>query len=340
MKFSKFAAVLALATLSTFAYSQSNDKVYTIRFSHVQSPTALKGIGAEKFKELAEKYGGGRIKVEVYHDGKLVNDRLSAAALIKNNVDMVAPSTSQMELFYGPDGTADEDANPWAVFDLPFLFPDLEKNIASLKKSGMIEELGKTMKANSLVLDLWNVGYRGLSTNIKIDTFKDLEQLKPRIPFSKVIKAQYLSWNVFPRVTDYGALYTLNQYDLVNSSDNPPANFYSGNLYKLQRYYYKTGYSYVGYAVIVRKNFWEELPADLKASVRKAMDETSTFVNESAARENNYALEQVEATGLTRILELPAPVVAQMKKSLPQIESVLSDSQRQAYSKIKATISK
>ena len=187
MKFSKFAAVLALATLSTFAYSQNNDKVYTIRFSHVQSQTALKGIGAEK-------YGGGRIKVEVYHDGKLVNDRHSAAALSKNNVDMVAPSTFQMELLYGPDGAADEDANPWAAFDMPFLFSKSE-DIAKMKEKGLFKEFNEKMAPEHVyVLDLWDNGFRGLSTNFEINKYNDLAKMRPRIPYSLILRSQYLSW--------------------------------------------------------------------------------------------------------------------------------------------------
>ena len=37
-----------------------------LKFSHVVAPNTPKGKGADKFKELAEKYTNGKVKVEVY----------------------------------------------------------------------------------------------------------------------------------------------------------------------------------------------------------------------------------------------------------------------------------
>ena len=37
-----------------------------IKFSHVVAADTPKGKGAEKFKELGEKYTNGKVKIEVY----------------------------------------------------------------------------------------------------------------------------------------------------------------------------------------------------------------------------------------------------------------------------------
>ncbi|MGA8003414.1 MAG: C4-dicarboxylate ABC transporter, partial [Pseudolabrys sp.] len=42
-----------------------------IKFSHVVAPNTPKGKGADKFKELAEKYTNGKVKVEVYPNSTL-----------------------------------------------------------------------------------------------------------------------------------------------------------------------------------------------------------------------------------------------------------------------------
>jgi C4-dicarboxylate-binding protein DctP len=42
-----------------------------IKFSHVVSPDAPKGKAAVKFKELAESYTNGKVKVEVYPNSSL-----------------------------------------------------------------------------------------------------------------------------------------------------------------------------------------------------------------------------------------------------------------------------
>ena len=46
-----------------------------IKFSHVVAPNTPKGKGADKFKELAEKYTNGKVKVEVYPNSTLYKDK-------------------------------------------------------------------------------------------------------------------------------------------------------------------------------------------------------------------------------------------------------------------------
>ena len=52
-----------------------------IKFSHVVANDTPKGKGAEKFKELAEKYTGGKVKVEVYPNSTLYKDKEELEAL-------------------------------------------------------------------------------------------------------------------------------------------------------------------------------------------------------------------------------------------------------------------
>src|SRR4030095_9875223 len=92
-----------------------------LKFSHVVAPNTPKGKGADKFKELAEKYTNGKVKVEVYANSTLYKDKEELEALQLGAVQMLAPSNSK----FGPIGVKD-----FEVFDLPFLLP----NLASLRK--------------------------------------------------------------------------------------------------------------------------------------------------------------------------------------------------------------
>src|SRR3979411_2026425 len=52
-----------------------------IKFSHVVANDTPKGKGALKFKELAEKYTNGRVKIEVYPNSSLYKDKEEIEAL-------------------------------------------------------------------------------------------------------------------------------------------------------------------------------------------------------------------------------------------------------------------
>ena len=88
-----------------------------IKFSHVVANDTPKGKGAIKFKELAEKYTNGKVKVEVYPNSQLFKDKEEIEALQLGSVQMLAPSTSK----FAPLG-----AKEFEALDLPWLFKDDE----------------------------------------------------------------------------------------------------------------------------------------------------------------------------------------------------------------------
>src|SRR5215510_10907238 len=86
-----------------------------IKFSHVVAPNTPKGKGADKFKELAEKYTNGKVKIEVYPNSTLYKDKEELESLQLGAVQMLAPSNSN----FGPIGL-----NAFAIVHLPYLLPN------------------------------------------------------------------------------------------------------------------------------------------------------------------------------------------------------------------------
>src|SRR6059058_2375797 len=105
-------AALAAGLLLASAPAQAQQQI-VIKFSHVVTPDTPKGKGALKFKELAEKYTNGRVKVEVYPNSTLYKDKEELDALNSGSVQMLAPSTAK----FRPIGVPEFEA-----MDLPFVF--------------------------------------------------------------------------------------------------------------------------------------------------------------------------------------------------------------------------
>ena len=65
--------ILAAASVAALALvgPASAQTPIVIKFSHVVASDTPKGKAAEKFKELAEKYTDGKVKVEVYPNSTL-----------------------------------------------------------------------------------------------------------------------------------------------------------------------------------------------------------------------------------------------------------------------------
>src|SRR5713101_3204174 len=86
--------ILAAASIAalTMAGPGAAQAPIVIKFSHVVATNTPKGLAAEKFKELAEKYTGGKVKVEVYPNSQLYKDKEELEALQLGAVQMLAPS--------------------------------------------------------------------------------------------------------------------------------------------------------------------------------------------------------------------------------------------------------
>src|SRR5512134_1094293 len=109
MKFGR----LALVAACLFATSAMAQEPIVIKFSHVVAPDTPKGRAAERFKELAQQYTDGKVKVEVYPNSQLYKDKEELEALQLGAVQMLAPSLAK----FGPLG-----AKEFEVFDLPYIF--------------------------------------------------------------------------------------------------------------------------------------------------------------------------------------------------------------------------
>ena len=166
------AAALAAMALAGPASAQSQ---IVIKFSHVVASDTPKGKAAEKFKELAEKYSNGKVKVEVYPNSTLYKDKEELEALQLGAVQMLAPSNSK----FGPIGVRE-----FEVFDLPYILPDL----ATLRKvtdGPLGARLLKLLEPKGMVgLAYWDNGFKQMTANKKLIAPSDYRGLKFRIQSS------------------------------------------------------------------------------------------------------------------------------------------------------------
>jgi len=107
--------ILAGVALAVFIAPAMAQGPIIIKFSHVVANDTPKGKGALKFKELAEKYTDGKVKIEVYPNSQLFKDKEEIEALQLGSVQILAPSTAK----FAPLGIKEFEA-----LDLPWLFKD------------------------------------------------------------------------------------------------------------------------------------------------------------------------------------------------------------------------
>ena len=286
------AASIAALALTGPAFGQSP---IVIKFSHVVATNTPKGQGAEKFKELAEKYTNGKVKVEVYPNSQLYKDKEEVEALQLGAVQMLAPSLAK----FGPLGVKE-----FEVFDLPYILPD--KAALGRITTGPIGKglLAKLEPKGIIGLAYWDNGFKIMTANKPMHKVADFQGLKMRIQSSKVLDAQFRALGAIPQVLAFSEVYQAMQTGVIDGNENTPSNVYTQKMHEVQKHATLSNHGYIGYAVIVNKKFWDGLPADVKPQVEKAMAEATVFANDIAQKENDDAVVAMKKAGTTTFYEL------------------------------------
>jgi C4-dicarboxylate-binding protein DctP len=127
-----------------------------IKFSHVVAPDTPKGKGAEYFKQLAEQYTHGRVKVEVYPNSQLYKDNEEVEALQLGAVQMLAPSLAK----FGPPRVKE-----FEVFDLPYMLPN-KAALRALTDGSLGHWLFSRLESKGITgLAFWDNGFKVMSAN-------------------------------------------------------------------------------------------------------------------------------------------------------------------------------
>src|ERR1700758_5136297 len=263
-----------------------------IKFSHVVSPDAPKGKAALRFKELAEQYTNGKVKVEVYPNSSLYKDKEELEALQLGTVQLLAPSISK----FGPLGVREFD-----VFDLPFLMSD-DARARQMMASPMMADLNKKVEDKGVTpLAYWDNGAHVYTANKPLIMPDDFQGMKMRIQGGKVLDAVARQLGAIPQIIAFGELYQALQTGVVDGEDNVPSNIWTQKFYDVQKHLTVSHHGRLTYALITNTKFWDELPADVRAGLDRAVKETTEFFDDTAAQDNVTALDQIKASGKLQI---------------------------------------
>ena len=266
-----------------------------IKFSHVVAPDTPKGNGAEKFKELADKYTNGRAKIEVYANSSLYKDKEEVEALQLGAVQMLAPSLAK----FGPLGVRE-----FEVFDLPYILPTKEA-LRKITEGPVGKKLFAKLEPKGITgLAYWDNGFKIMSANRPLHVPADFRGLKMRIQSSKVLEAQIRALGAIPQVMAFSDVYQALQTGVVDGTENPPSNMYTQKMHEVQKHATLSNHGYLGYAVIVNKSFWDKLPSDIRQGLEKAMAEATAYANNISEQENEQAIVEIKKSGRTTFYEL------------------------------------
>ena len=272
----KLFAVLIICSL---AFSQPlMAKEIVIKFSHVTTEKTPKGKAAKYLQELVEQRMKGKVRIEVFPNSQLYNDKEVLKALLLGDIQLAAPSLSKFGKY----------TKKWGLFDLPFLFKD-DKAIACFTNGPAGQELLDAVNNKGLKgLGYWLNGMKQLSANKPLIVPGDAKGEKFRIMSSDVLEAQFKAVDANPQKMSFSEVYNALSTGVIDGQENTWSNIRTKKFFEVQSDFTESNHGVLEYVLVTSTEFWNSLPKDIQT-------ELSAIIKEVTLKETQWALEAAAA---------------------------------------------
>ncbi|MDQ0218689.1 TRAP transporter substrate-binding protein [Peribacillus cavernae] len=245
--------------------------------------------GYEKFKEIVEKETDGKVKVEIYANGLLGNDRTMIEGLELGTIEAVGVSTSMLANW----------APSMLAYDLPFSISSEEVADKILDGPYGQKSAEQLEKEGILLLGYMENGFRHLTNSKReIESLDDLKGLKIRTMQTPLILETWKELGTNPTPMAYTELFTAMEQKVIDGQENPYGNMALDKFYEVQKYLTKTNHSYNPMGLVVSKKFYDKLSKDEQSILKEAGLEASAYQRKLNREKSEEYLKILEDNGM------------------------------------------
>ena len=221
---------------------------------------------AQEFAKKVNERSKGEVEVVVYPNSQLGNERDLMEGLQLGTVQMAEVSGGVMSTFAPEAG----------VFSLPFVFNGWD-HLDKVLKSPVADRLGEIVlkKTGIRTLGWMEQGFRvTLTVKKPINSLKDFEGLKIRVPEDKVLIRTFQLVKAAPTVIPWGEVYTSLQTGVVEGMESTTPAMYTMKFYEVANYIAETNHQHSVVGFLISEKTFQSLSKAAQDVVVQAAKET------------------------------------------------------------------
>lgn len=302
-------AILAVSFIAGFLVSgvaMAASDVLLLRIGHVVTEEGGEHQGSLKFAELLDKKSGGKIKLQVFPNGQVGQNREMLESLQSGALDMALPALPAL----GGFTTATK------VFDLFYLFDD-RKQAEKILDGPVGKEVAQSVEKSGIkIISWWTQGFRETTANREIRKPEDLKGLKIRVMENPL---HIEAWNMLGASAvpmAFSEVLTSLQQGVLDAQENPYQNIVHSGFHTVQKYIIETDHLYGPLPVAFSKVNWDKLSPEQQKIILEAAEETKVWQRDKQDEINNGLKAKIEKTGTNVILSLTAQEKGEFRKKL------------------------
>jgi TRAP-type transport system periplasmic protein len=327
MKRSLLSIALAVTALTASLNAFAQEKA--IKFA-TQNPKGHPVVlGMEKFAEIVNAKGAGKLKVNIFVGGTLGSDQANISALQGGTLEMVVMNS----------GILASQVKDFAVFDFPFMFANTKE--ADIVVDGAFGKKmhGKLEEKGIVGLGYYELGFRNITNSKRaLNKVEDIAGLKLRVIPNAINVDWVKALDANPTPLPFPEVYAGLEQKAIDGQENPLTVIAANKFYEVQKFVAITNHQYNPQSVIISKKFYDTLTADEKKILADATAESSKYQREQARGAVAGALEALKKGGMT-VTEFSKEEVGKfVNKMLPVIKKHAATAGESAVSDLVAAL--
>jgi len=252
-------AVVCAALLVASAGAQAQEK---LRIGHVLPKGSQFSEAVRVMGEELQRRTNGKYVLEEHPASALGSGPAMLEGVKLGTIDMVVSST----------GGALAQFNPAVgILDLMLLFRD-EAHVDAVLDGPIGTALLESFKEVGVVGLAWGEnGFRQLTNSLRpIRTPADIKDMKMRIAESELYKQAFMTLGAQPFTMPFAQLYPALKTGQAEGQENPITTIVGSKLHEVQSHITISHHTYAGAAILINKELFDEMPADVKAAFVEA----------------------------------------------------------------------
>jgi tripartite ATP-independent transporter DctP family solute receptor len=295
MMFSMLLIGLVALSISTYApiYADNPQYVFKIPFSNaaelkIGDKTVNNAVYVQlnTFKESVEKATKGRMKVEIFLNGRLGSNKSCLEQMLSGTLESATVSEGETASFY-------KDIQ---IFSIPYCFRDNDRFYAIVDgKFGKKVFKDMTQKTGIRLLSIFSRGFRCFSNNKRlVKSAADMKGMKIRTMDTPVHQSMIKALGATPVPVSFGELYTALQTGVVDGQENPPQTMLAASLQEVQKYFIVDNHLIGTGMLVTTESYLKSLPKDIRKAVIDAGRKADKAARAAVVQTDSLAMEYIK----------------------------------------------
>lgn len=287
-------AMLVGAAFSAPVHAQCDKGEEVIKFSFVTAATGHpKGEAATAIAKRINEDMNGKACMQLFPSSQLFDDNKVMEALLLGDVQVAAPSLSKFEAY----------TKKYRVFDLPFLFNDMEQ-VNGFTNGPTGQGLLNAISDKGYVgLSYIYNGLKHFSANKPLMVPSDAAGLKFRTQTSDVAVAMIEAMGANAQKLAFKEVYGALQTGVVDGQENTWSNIYTKKFFEVQDGVTETNHQLLTYLAVTSSEWLDSLKPDVRDQFVAIFKEETAKANGRATAINEENKQKIiEAGGVVREL--------------------------------------